>query len=65
MKKNEGTNKEGVEDTFESQDTFDSSYNLKDEEQINRYYLVKDISERYLECIYNYNNYFHSFSFIK
>ena len=57
MKKNEGTNKEGVEDTFESQDTFDSSYNLKDEEQINRYYLVKDISERYLECIYNYNNY--------
>ena len=57
MKKNEGTNKEGEEDTFESQDTFDSSYNLKDEEQINRYYLVKDISERYLECIYNYNNY--------
>ena len=57
MKKNEGTNKEGVEDTFESQDTFDSSNNLKDEEQINRYYLVKDISERYLECIYNYNNY--------
>lgn len=57
MKKNEGTNKEGVEDTFESQDTFDSSYNLKDEEQINRYYLVKDISERYLKCIYNYNNY--------
>lgn len=46
-----------MEDTFESQDTFDSSYNLKDEEQINRYYLVKDISERYLECIYNYNNY--------
>ena len=57
MKKNEGTNKEGVEDIFESQDTFESSYVLKDEEQINRYYLVKDISERYLESIYNYNNY--------
>ena len=57
MKKNEGTNKEGVEDTFESQDTFDSSYNLKDEEQINRYYLVKNISEKYLKSIYNYNNY--------
>lgn len=57
VKKNEGTNKEGVEDIFESQDTFESSYVLKDEEQINRYYLVKDISERYLESIYNYNNY--------
>ena len=57
MKKNDGTNKEGVEDTFESQDTFDSSYNLKDEEQINRYYLVKNISEKYLKSIYNYNNY--------
>ena len=56
MKKNEGTNKEG-EDAFESQDTFVSSYDLRDEEQVNRYYVVKDISEKYLNSIYNYNNY--------
>ena len=42
---------------FESQDTFVTSLSLKVETQTNRYYVVKDIAEKYLESIYRYNNY--------
>ena len=42
---------------FETKDTFESSYILKDEIQTNRYYTVKDIIEKYLKSIYSYNNY--------
>ena len=42
---------------FESQDTFVTSLSLKVETQTNRYYVVKDIVEKYLESIYRCNNY--------